>query len=1127
MNNIKELQESLKDILKNDPEEFAEKIDQFDPNTAINNLSNYWNSSIKDFYDKLKEIIPSIDWDNTNNNGHNAGYSFSNSPYVNPNVNKNNENYDEVRGNDKISSVLKNKDHLDYTIWNNEKEEIATEIKKYMTRLLMPQYQRRVEIEDLNRDFWVIGQNLTALNEVILRIGDEFINQFIAELCGLWDNIYRLWQVLFYIEDSIRTMASGEKIRIMMEYGYGELEDTTNKSGIVFTKNNAYKYGILPYISKEIIDGKHIAFVQYNKRLWNLSNDNIDLLNEYTGNSSLIKIEQKTNRNLLEIFNYIKSKNFVLFAQGTENCFSSIVSAENPIATVLDFYRDFIVLVSNADKGNNLSTTIKDTSVWKQAGYLKNIDFKSGNSATSISENVRSSFQIIKELIKINRSFDVNIFCNKVINCDSTAISALIDSITVSFDTLIKDFYNLFKDCQNLIGFTSYDDDPNFNNADLENNNNYTVPSYSNLIQSFINKISEYNKKNAIEKDSIFRMFTEGSLPIVVWDLLSMSDSTDTIEKITDKSFGYDYFCSYTGSVDHLWIDFVANIQTDSYNLSKANEELKIGEKSTIGSITINDLMNDEKWQANDTVYDVNISVPINKRTATASDKNNELLAKYHDFIRINRPYPNVTKIEPNMRTVKNSAKNEDALGAWNDLRHLHDLNDNKNWIGQVQEGTNSYYCVDGFYSFNNSEYSYLTINDNTTIDNVVSENPRILKNLLTYQISTSDMISCEHDEQGQSRIINKINFEDPVVNLRFINGKFEGQEIEIITTKDKTIIPKKKIDLNLELEYIELTDKDEQGIGVDFFAYIDDDEVVKYINRGEQGDIGRNIKDIYAAYHTGKYYRQGVSIGKKVNAGGQITIESDSSETFGDCFPLLSLDEAKKAANNRYDLNNKNNIQSFLVTKRIRNHLRSDMGDGFNEAGLYIGYVMIYIPNNSDIIPTPIVIPVEKVVTPILTCSNKETSKKQEVGNLPWYYAPRVVFMRDTIEGTFGHLHSYFYGNGKNGWLLTAYGLLTEYEYNDIDDYNFSIDIIFPDLIKGEDSGLTDVHTELLDKYNTWEKAKNAGKQVFLVLSADVKRNNQRNSVIVNPYWHGSSKVKEYFKGTYDLADGQQSNIN
>lgn len=785
MDNIKQLQEKLKTILCNDESGFAEKIDQFNPEYAMNNLSNYWNSSVKDFYNALKNIIPT-DWDDTDKEGHDAGYSFSNNPYVNPNVNKNKENYYDVRGNDKIVSVLKNKQHLDYTIGNDEIKQIAADIKEYMTRLLMPQYKRRVEIEDLNRDFWVIGQNLTALNEVILKIGNEFLNLLIAELCGLWDNIYRLWQVLFYIEDSIEEMASGEKIRIMMEYGYGDLEDTTNKSSVVFTKKNAYKYGILPYISKKKINSAYVAFVQYNKRLWNLPQDNADLLKEFTSNSSLIKLEKKTNRKLLEVFNYIKSKNFVLLAKGDKDCFSSIASAEDPIATVLDFYRDFIVLANNADKQKALNIIIKDTSVWKQAGYLKNIDFNTKNSATEITENIRNSFRIVKGLIT-NKHFDTNIFFDKVINCQSTTITQLISDISSPFDDLIKDFYNLFSDCQDLINFKGYSEDPDFNdpNSTSETPRKYTVPSEES-INDFNKRLDEYTKANALEKDKIFRMWTGGKLPIVVWDLLSMSDSIQTNQSMS--GFGGDYFFPYKGSSDHLWIDFVANIRTDSYNLTNANKEAGIGEKSTIGSITMNDLMNDDKSQEKDTVYDVNISVPINKRKATEDDKTKKLLPAYHDFVRINKPYPKITAIEANMRTVEDSIDSEKKIKNWNDLRHLHDLNDEDNWI--TYKDGKTYYCVDGFYAFNDN-FTYSKITSSGEMKNIITaSNSKTMKNLLTYQISTSDMISCEHEEKGQSKIKNLYDFSDPVVNLRFINGKFNGQEIEIVLTKDRVKTP-------------------------------------------------------------------------------------------------------------------------------------------------------------------------------------------------------------------------------------------------------------------------------------------------------------------------------------------------
>lgn len=61
-------------------------------------------------------------------------------------------------------------------------------------RLLMPQNQRHVEIEDLNRNFWVIGQVTTAIQNEMFNDGiNQLIKDVIKELADLWDNILFLW----------------------------------------------------------------------------------------------------------------------------------------------------------------------------------------------------------------------------------------------------------------------------------------------------------------------------------------------------------------------------------------------------------------------------------------------------------------------------------------------------------------------------------------------------------------------------------------------------------------------------------------------------------------------------------------------------------------------------------------------------------------------------------------------------------------------------------------------------------------------------------------------------------------------------------------------------------------------
>ena len=91
----------------------------------------------------------------------NAGYNFKDNGdlrdkyYVNPEVNESNKNYDTVRE-DEIVSVLENSTNLDYT----------NEVDKYL-RLLMPRYKRRVEVEDLNRNFWVISQAIAKMTQYL------------------------------------------------------------------------------------------------------------------------------------------------------------------------------------------------------------------------------------------------------------------------------------------------------------------------------------------------------------------------------------------------------------------------------------------------------------------------------------------------------------------------------------------------------------------------------------------------------------------------------------------------------------------------------------------------------------------------------------------------------------------------------------------------------------------------------------------------------------------------------------------------------------------------------------------------------------------------------------------------
>ena len=105
--------------------------------------------------------------------------------WVVPWKNKSGKSYQQERnrGYDVIKAVIEYSDNLDFT---NEKGN--------WIRLLMPRYLRYVEVEDLNRNFWVISEVLTGICEFIF--GNKLkplLDSILNELIQLWQNTQYLW----------------------------------------------------------------------------------------------------------------------------------------------------------------------------------------------------------------------------------------------------------------------------------------------------------------------------------------------------------------------------------------------------------------------------------------------------------------------------------------------------------------------------------------------------------------------------------------------------------------------------------------------------------------------------------------------------------------------------------------------------------------------------------------------------------------------------------------------------------------------------------------------------------------------------------------------------------------------
>lgn len=168
--------------------------------TDVKNVDHYWNESIIALVEKFNESIPKNPPENSFLNDYiniilnaNAGFSFLSKPYVKPDLNIDGQTYEDVRGVDSIESVLRNNKNMQYT--HTQEQQDGVDIGKYI-RLLMPKYSRRVEVEDLNRNFWVIGQTIGTISAYLLDPGsalNQVLKGIISELAELWNNVFELW----------------------------------------------------------------------------------------------------------------------------------------------------------------------------------------------------------------------------------------------------------------------------------------------------------------------------------------------------------------------------------------------------------------------------------------------------------------------------------------------------------------------------------------------------------------------------------------------------------------------------------------------------------------------------------------------------------------------------------------------------------------------------------------------------------------------------------------------------------------------------------------------------------------------------------------------------------------------
>lgn len=224
----------------------------------------------------------------------NAGNSFRGGEWVKPWQNIGGYDYAEIRGNDKSTEALNNPEFLQFT----------HRIFDKFIRLLMPEYKRVVQVEDLNRNFWVIGQILAAILEFLFNDDNPYKDVFdgiLDEIAQLWENLLYLWigfiaisqkkqveDVQFIVMrapvDDVRNFEKrdGSMIHITSALSFSQLSNLLNsfKSKVDFLKDIYTNSTIvvlleIPFYNKGFNDwhgDSAFGLYVYNRRVSNVGN---------------------------------------------------------------------------------------------------------------------------------------------------------------------------------------------------------------------------------------------------------------------------------------------------------------------------------------------------------------------------------------------------------------------------------------------------------------------------------------------------------------------------------------------------------------------------------------------------------------------------------------------------------------------------------------------------------------------------------------------------------------------------------------------------------------------------------------------------------------------------------------
>lgn len=203
----------------------SELYQKIEDNADSLSEDNYWNESIASLVKKIIQLFELYEDDNKDDTptivdedehvittigdirNANAANTFepeeniSLTEWVKPFKNIDGKSYNEIRLHDQITEILSNPNKLDMTK-KKQSDSSAENNDTSFISLILPRYGRRVEIEDLDRNFWTIAQIVDGMSNWIFETSpfSEILGKLIDETTQLWENVLYLWLQLALIQ---------------------------------------------------------------------------------------------------------------------------------------------------------------------------------------------------------------------------------------------------------------------------------------------------------------------------------------------------------------------------------------------------------------------------------------------------------------------------------------------------------------------------------------------------------------------------------------------------------------------------------------------------------------------------------------------------------------------------------------------------------------------------------------------------------------------------------------------------------------------------------------------------------------------------------------------------------------